>query len=73
MAEEMSLYDLRVTVERIEGRPVVFVAREAGAFQQRTVELGASGGELVEIRNGLAEGELVAVDGAFLLKSELLR
>jgi membrane fusion protein, heavy metal efflux system len=63
----------RNAVERIEGRPVVFVARDAGAFQQRPVELGASGGELVEIRNGLAEGELVAVDGAFLLKSELLR
>jgi cobalt-zinc-cadmium efflux system membrane fusion protein len=63
----------RDAVERVEGRPVVFVAREAGAFQQRVVELGASGGELVEIRTGLAAGELVAVDGAFLLKSELLR
>jgi len=65
----------RNAVERVEGRPVVFVARDAaaGAFQQRTVELGASGGELVEIRTGLAAGELVAIDGAFLLKSELLR
>jgi cobalt-zinc-cadmium efflux system membrane fusion protein len=51
----------------------VFVAREAGAFQQRAVELGASGGDLVEIRTGLTAGELVAIDGAFLLKSELLR
>ncbi|HET6146030.1 MAG TPA: efflux RND transporter periplasmic adaptor subunit [Polyangia bacterium] len=63
----------RNAVERVEGRPVVFVARDKDAFQQRTVELGASGGDLVEIRAGLAAGELVAVDGAFLLKSELLR
>jgi cobalt-zinc-cadmium efflux system membrane fusion protein len=63
----------RDAVERVDGRPVVFVAREAGAFQQRAVELGASGGDLVEIRTGLTAGELVAIDGAFLLKSELLR
>jgi len=64
----------RNAVERIEGRPTVFVARgAAGGFEQRAVELGASGGDLVEIRGGLAAGEAVAVDGAFLLKSELLR
>ena len=64
----------RNAVERVEGRPVVFVvARDNHAFQQRTVELGASGGDLVEIRTGLTAGEQVAVDGAFLLKSELLR
>jgi multidrug efflux pump subunit AcrA (membrane-fusion protein) len=37
------------------------------------VLVGTSGGERVEIRKGLVPGELVAVDGAFLLKSELLR
>ena len=63
----------RNAVERVEGRPVVFVADGAGAFRQRAVELGGSGGDLVEIRAGLAAGEVVAADGAFLLKSELLR
>lgn len=63
----------RNAVERVEGRPVVFVADSGGAFRQRAVELGGSGGELVEIRAGLAAGEVVAADGAFLLKSELLR
>ena len=68
----------RNAVERVEGRPVVFVVARGpngavNGFQQRTVELGASGGELIEIRQGLALGESVAVDGAFLLKSELLR
>jgi hypothetical protein len=37
------------------------------------VELGVSGGELVEVRAGLADGDAVAAKGAFLLKSELLR
>ena len=49
------------------------VADGGGAFRQRIVELGGSGGELIEIRAGLTAGEVVAVDGAFLLKSELLR
>ncbi len=63
----------RDAVERVEGRPVVFVADGGGVFRQRAVELGGSGGDLVEIRAGLAAGEVVAADGAFLLKSELLR
>jgi multidrug efflux pump subunit AcrA (membrane-fusion protein) len=32
-----------------------------------------SGGDKVEIRQGLTAGDRVAVEGAFLLKSELLR
>ena len=51
---------------------MVFVA-DGGAFRQRAVELGGSGDDLIEIRAGLAAGEIVAADGAFLLKSELLR
>jgi membrane fusion protein, heavy metal efflux system len=64
----------RNAVARIDGRPVVFVAaRKGDEFQQRPVELGASGGEMIEVRQGLVAGEAVAVEGAFLLKSELLR
>ena len=43
------------------------------AFERRSVLLGTSGGDRVEVRKGLNAGEQVAVDGAFLLKSELLR
>lgn len=62
-------------VQRIEGKTAVFVKRpgaEAG-FERRAVELGMSGGDLVEVRAGLNEGDVVAAKGAFLLKSELLR
>jgi len=66
-------------VQRIEGKTAVFVKRAGGgaadgdAFERRAVELGMSGGDLVEVRAGVKEGDVVAAKGAFLLKSELLR
>ncbi|MCS6915291.1 MAG: efflux RND transporter periplasmic adaptor subunit [Myxococcales bacterium] len=63
----------RRAVLTVEGKPLVFVAESDGTFSRRSVELGISGGGLVEIRAGLVEGERVASDGGFLLKSELLR
>jgi cobalt-zinc-cadmium efflux system membrane fusion protein len=64
----------RSAVEQVEGKTVVFVERgDDGGFERRNVITGISGGDRVEIRQGLAPGERVAADGAFLLKSELLR
>jgi len=62
----------RAALQRVDGKAVVFVKTQRG-FERRNVELGISGGELVEIRGGLKEGEAVATAGAFLLKSELQR
>ncbi len=62
----------RSAVEQIEGKTVVFVQTGEG-FERRNVLTGTSGGARIEIRQGLALGERVAVEGAFLLKSELLR
>ncbi|MEO8212727.1 MAG: efflux RND transporter periplasmic adaptor subunit [Myxococcales bacterium] len=62
----------RSAVQRVDGKPLLFVKGSQG-YERRSVELGISGGELVEIRNGVREGEQIATDGAFLLKSELLR
>jgi RND family efflux transporter MFP subunit len=62
----------RSAVERVEGKTVVFVQNGEG-FERRNVLLGSSGGDRVEIREGLTAGERIAVQGAFLLKSELLR
>ena len=66
------------SVQRIEGKTIVFVKRVAEdprseGFERRAVELGVSGGDLVEVRGGVKEGDVVAGKGAFLLKSELLR
>lgn len=62
----------RKAVLTVEGKPLVFV-QESSGFIKRSIELGASGGALVEVRSGLSAGDKVAVDGGFLLKSELLR
>jgi cobalt-zinc-cadmium efflux system membrane fusion protein len=62
----------RAAVQRVEGRTLVFV-KSAGAFVRRQIETGAQAGDEVEVRSGLSLGDEVAADGAFLLKSELLR
>jgi cobalt-zinc-cadmium efflux system membrane fusion protein len=62
----------RGAVQRVEGRTIVFIEKPGG-FEQRAVEIGAAAGDEVEVRRGLEGGERVAADGAFLLKSELLR
>lgn len=62
----------RQAIQTVDGKSLVFVKTKAG-FERRFVELGLSGGDLVEVRSGVAEGDDVATDGAFLLKSELLR
>jgi cobalt-zinc-cadmium efflux system membrane fusion protein len=57
----------------VDGKSLVFVQKSDGVYEQRAVELGVSGGELVEILKGLNDGDPVVAEGAFLLKSELLR
>lgn len=66
----------RAAVQTYGGSPIVFVQRgpaAAGAFDARPVERGADLGEEIEIVRGLSTDEAVVVEGAFVLKSELLR
>jgi len=60
-------------VAGVEGRDAVFVQSAERAFEVRPVVLGERGGDWVEIRSGLAEGESIAVTGVFTLKSEVLK
>jgi membrane fusion protein, copper/silver efflux system len=53
-------------------RPIVYVARD-GRHERRAVVLGARIDDDVEVVSGLAAGELVVGDGAFLLESESRR
>jgi cobalt-zinc-cadmium efflux system membrane fusion protein len=62
----------RHAVETFDGKPCVFV-KSGDGFAKRPVELGMASGELVEVRAGINEGDEVAGDGAFLLKSEAMR
>jgi RND family efflux transporter MFP subunit len=49
---------------------IVFVARGEGRFTPRTVKVGRSLGDRIEIVDGLKEGEQVAVGATFFLDSE---
>lgn len=60
-------------IQKIEGKPAVFVQEKDGSFAKRELELGREFGGSVEVKSGLKEGELVVVEGAFTLKSELLK
>jgi multidrug efflux pump subunit AcrA (membrane-fusion protein) len=50
----------------------VFVHLEGEAFERRDVTLGRKNKECVEIKSGVSEGEQVAVQGGFALKSRML-
>lgn len=56
-----------------EGKSFVFLQKAPDEFERRDVVLGYTGDDLVEIREGLKQGDPVVVDGAFALKSEMLR
>ena len=51
-------------------RKSVFVLRGSGVFEPREVKTGRCVGRLIEILEGLQEGERIAVSGNFLIDSE---
>jgi Cu(I)/Ag(I) efflux system membrane fusion protein len=51
-------------------RRVAFVAKGEGLFEPRNLTLGPRAGGLVEIREGIAEGEEIVVAGNFLIDAE---
>lgn len=56
-----------------EGRSFVFVHHHGDYWIRRPVEPGRKWMGWVEVKGGLGGGETLAVDGAFLLKSDVLR
>jgi Cu(I)/Ag(I) efflux system membrane fusion protein len=60
-------------VRQVEGKTVVFVQVSGGAFESREVTLGSLAGGWTEILEGLQEGEVVATEGSFSLKAEMLK
>jgi Cu(I)/Ag(I) efflux system membrane fusion protein len=51
-------------------RSVVFIALGDGKFQPRVIRLGASDGDDVEVRDGLAAGDTIVTRANFLVDSE---
>ena len=61
-------------IQDLSGRTVVFVPGDAtGEFVARTVTVGERAGRGVRILAGLRPGDAFVVNGAFQLKSELLK
>lgn len=59
------------SLQRLDDQWVVFLATaEEGVFERRVVGRGRDLGGEVEVVSGLAPGERVVVEGAFLLKAE---
>jgi len=52
---------------------IVFIKENETTFQPRKVHLGLAKDNFFEVRDGLREGEVVVVDGSFLLKTEILK
>lgn len=64
----------KAAIQSIDGQPYVFLEHAPGKYELRPVERGADldGGE-VEIVRGVGPNDAVVSDGAFILKSELLK
>jgi cobalt-zinc-cadmium efflux system membrane fusion protein len=67
---------LTVPLEAVQDGPagkMVFVQREGGTFEARTVKLGNEEGDVVIVLEGVKTGEQVVTKGSFALKSEMER
>lgn len=63
----------RDAVQRLGEEMVAFVRIGDGLYEPRVVELGRSGGDLVQVIGPVRAGEPVVTAGAFLLKTELTK
>jgi cobalt-zinc-cadmium efflux system membrane fusion protein len=70
--EQVALVVPAGAVERVEGKPIVFVRMGEDLFEARAVELGARVNGSQEVRVGLKPREEIAVSRAYALKSALL-
>lgn len=57
-------------IQRQGDESLVFASLGEGRFEPRIVRTGRKGGGFIEIVEGLAKGDVVAVSGTFVLKSE---
>ncbi len=56
-----------------DSRSVVFVVTGPHRYEARTVEVGMSAGDRLEIRSGITTADQIVVHGGIVLKSELLK
>lgn len=62
----------REAIHESNGKTVVYVRKPNGDFAKRVVDTGITSGDLVEIREGLRNGDAVVTVGGVLVKTKLL-
>lgn len=67
---EAQLSVLNQAIQTVDQRQMVFV-RVAGGFAAQPIKTGRSDGQRTEILSGLSSGAAYAVNGSFIIKSEL--
>lgn len=72
-ATREAIYVPEVSVQDVNGFPAVFVTSDNQTFQVRAVKLGERSQGLVEVLEGLHPNDHIVVDGAFMVKGELLK
>ena len=72
-AEEEVLTVPRAAVLADEGRNFVFAHWKDDYFMRRFITTGRDFVEYIEVRDGLKPGERIVAEGAFLMKSDVLR
>lgn len=60
-------------IVKFDNQDYVFIQKDAAIFQRRAVKTGSVQKGLVEIKEGLSEGEQVVTKGSFYLKSEMMK
>lgn len=58
-------------IQRVEGRPVVFVQESETGFEARPVEVGSSDTEWAEVKSGLSPGQRYVARNSFLIKADI--
>jgi RND family efflux transporter MFP subunit len=64
-------------IQRLQGKTVVFVAHPDGKggarFEKREIEIGGASGGRTAVLRGITRNDLVVVQGAYVVKSELTK
>ena len=55
-----------------QNQNVVWIQKEKGKFEARTVTIGIQNKNKIEITSGISKGESVVVSGTYLLNSEYI-
>ena len=72
-ATQTAVFVPQDALQDVNGIQVVFVTMDGTTFQARAVKTGAQSKGLVEITEGLQPSDHIVVQGAFMVKGELLK